>query len=333
MHSIKKITILEFAPCADALYSIKQDPAEGYLLADDESVTFRAGAVIRPHSRGTNAGGKATNVARVIDKLLEEDEAGVELIVFRADSPEGRYIHDLQINELRRVEVRPVVVEATGRFCINLSDPSNVRERVEFNISPHPLWKESSVDKALDAAKQISTDILLLAGHPPLVEPELHPAGDLPASVIRSIAGAPAITLDTSKSALAKCLSGLRQPDLVKVNSEEFASVSRDIWASFKGILVITDSGGCNLHCEGPDGPPIRIKAPLLERVYSTVGAGDATHAGLVLALWVRGYDPERAARFGMAVAAATVSSPNSTRGITREAVQHFFEMLDDKAG
>ncbi|MGH9759851.1 MAG: hypothetical protein ACREAC_03305, partial [Blastocatellia bacterium] len=125
MRAIRKITILEFAPCADTIYSIRRDPNEGYLSANGESVTIRTGIRLRPHEGATYAGGKATNVARVIDKLLEDDEqVDVELIVFRPDSPEGRYIHDLQISELRRVRVRPVIVDSTARFCINLSDPS-----------------------------------------------------------------------------------------------------------------------------------------------------------------------------------------------------------------
>ena len=85
-----KITILEFTPCVDWIYHFRHDEEEGYIAGDERQVTIRSGAKLRPHTASIYAGGKATNVARVIDKLLNADDTvDVELVVFRPDSPEG----------------------------------------------------------------------------------------------------------------------------------------------------------------------------------------------------------------------------------------------------
>src|SRR5919205_3250841 len=120
-----RITILEFTPCADSIFHVRRDPDEGYEASDGRAVTIRAGAKLRPQAISTYAGGKATNVARVIDKLLSDTDAvDIDLVVFRPDSSEGRYLHDLQTRDLNRVRVRPVIIEGVARFCIDLTDPT-----------------------------------------------------------------------------------------------------------------------------------------------------------------------------------------------------------------
>jgi hypothetical protein len=59
-----RISILEFAPCADWIYHIRRDPEEGYLAGDERSVTIGSGVKLRPQTASSYAGGKATNVAR-----------------------------------------------------------------------------------------------------------------------------------------------------------------------------------------------------------------------------------------------------------------------------
>src|SRR5919206_4797556 len=107
-----RITILEFTPCADSIFHVRRNSDEGYVASDGREVQIKAGAKLRPQLITTYAGGKATNVARVMDRLLRDAEAvDVELIVFRPDSPEGRYLDDLQTSALSRVRVRPVIIE------------------------------------------------------------------------------------------------------------------------------------------------------------------------------------------------------------------------------
>jgi fructose-1-phosphate kinase PfkB-like protein len=327
MPPVKKITILELAPCADTLLGIRRDPEEGYASADRGMVAIRSGARLRPQVLSINAGGKATNVAGVMDRLLgARDEVEVELVVFRPDSAEGRYIAELQARELTHVKVRSVIVESTARFCINLSDPASpASSRVEFNLSPRVIWQPDAVEAAVSSAGRITTDLLLLAGNPPAIAPECKLAAGLPASILGTATGAAAISIDIEKGALAHCLEGRRQPDVVKINHDEYLSVDSQHWATYRGTLVVTDDDGCTAWEPGPTGGSVRIGRPQGHLVFSTVGAGDAAHAGFTMARWVWGFDIMRAAQYAMATSAAAVSSPEGTRGVAREDVERFF--------
>ena len=328
---IRRIAILELAPCADTLLEIRQDRDEGYLDARDGTISLRSGSRLRPRVMGTYAGGKATNVARVMDVLLgPEDDVQIELIVFRPDSPEGRYIAELQSAELSRVQVRSVLVDSTARFCVNLSDPAALSSKtpVEFNISPRVIWQPPAVTTAIQVARHLQTDLLVLAGNPPVSGTGSNVLADLPATIMAATPGPPRSTVDIGNGPLDLILGG-RHPDVIKINDEEYASVDQTAWTCYSGMLVVTDSAGCNVWEKGPGGPCVRVPAANVHDVYSTVGAGDAAHAAFTLATWVWGYDPVRAARYSMAAAAAAVSNPVGTRGITRAAVDQFFEEFE----
>ena len=326
-----RITILEFAPCADSIYHIRRDPEEGYVASRARAITIQSGAKLRPRAVSTYAGGKATNVARVIDRLLDtDDKAEIELIVFRPDSPEGRYIHELQIQALTRVRVQPVIIKGRARFCVDLTDPTTDGEgRVEFNISPRALWEQSAIDQATDVASGISTDLLLLAGAPPVIEANSATAVDLYSNIIEEIRPrARIISVDTENGALASCLKSDRRPDVVKINNDEYASVNEAVWNDFSGTLLVTDASGCRFWESGTSRSPARVQAIKVGTLYSTIGAGDAVHAGFTLARWVWGFDLIEAVRYGQATAAASVSSSDGTRGITKQAVEQFFSKL-----
>jgi fructose-1-phosphate kinase PfkB-like protein len=326
-----RVTILEFTPCADTIFHVRRDADEGYVASDGRAITIKAGAKLRPRTISTYAGGKATNVARVLDKLLTEaDAVEAELVVFRPDSPEGRYLHDLQTGALSRVRVRPVIVESRARFCIDLTDPATTDEdRVEFNISPRALWAESALSAALDSVSQIQSDVLLLAGNPPVIESSGAMAADLYAQVInamRSRAGL--ISLDAEKAALANSLLAAR-PDVIKINDAEYGSVDPALWEGFDSTLVVTDARGCRVWPDRSRDAAVRVEGVQTRARYSTIGAGDAMHAGFTLARWVRGLDLVQAVRYGQAAAAASVNSPEGTRGITAAAVEAFFSGMN----
>src|SRR5262245_34601645 len=208
-----QITILEFAPCADWIYHLRRDDEEGYAAGDERLITIRSGVKMRPRTASIYAGGKATNVARVIDNLLnKDDDVDIELIVFRPDSPEGRYIHDLQTSALNHVRVHPVIIEGTSRLCVDLLDPTTPPEsRVAFNISPRVVWKGSALDVIYNFAHHISTDLLLMAGNPPLIESENEEA-KMPtrfyAQIIEQVRTlVQTISIDVEKKNLENCLS------------------------------------------------------------------------------------------------------------------------------
>ena len=328
-----RITILEFAPCADWIYHLRRDEEEGYVVGDERLITIRSGAKLRPRTASIYAGGKATNVARVIDKLLNEnDDVEIELVVFRPDSPEGRYIHDLQISALNRVRVQPIIIEGTSRLCVDLLDPTTTPEsRVAFNISPRAIWKEPTLDVVYDFADHLSTDLLLMAGNPPLIESENEEA-KIPtrfyAQIIEQVRNrVQTISIDVEKKNLENCLSSHTSPDVIKINDVECAWIKAELWNRFAGTLVVTDARGCWVQAQ--QGKRTRVQGAKIEKLYSTIGAGDAVHAGFTFARHLRGFDAIRAARFGQAVAAASVSVADGTRGITKEVVENYFTQLE----
>ncbi len=326
-----KITILEFAPCADTIYHIARDAEEGYIAGDAETLTLRSGAKLRPRSVSAYAGGKATNVARVIEKLLKpEDQVEIELVVFRPDSAEGRYIHELQTAALNRVQIRPAIIRGKARFCIDLTDPTTPSDqRVEFNISPRALWEPDALEVAQQFVATLSTDLLLLAGNPPVIEPAGRMAIELYAQIIATVRSrVKVVSVDIEKEALRQCLAASRQPDVIKINTDEHRW-AENLWDGFRGTLVVTDASGCLVSEDG--SPPSRVRGASIEKLYSTIGAGDAVHAGFTLARWVWGFDLTRAARYGQAAAAATVSSLEGTRGVSGEAVEQFFAKIESK--
>lgn len=325
------ITILEFAPCVDWIYHFRRDEAEGYVTGDEHQVTIRSGAKLRPQTASIYAGGKATNVARVMDKLLkEEDAAEVELVVFRPDSPEGRYIHELQTTALQRVRVRPVLIKGLARLCVDLLDPSTpAAHRPTFNLSPRAVWQAEARVTAHQLVSEISTDLLLLAGNPPVLEATDEMAVELYAEIIEATRGrVNIISLDAEKQTLANCLQAKSQPDVIKINAEEGAWIAAKLWENFAGTLVVTDAKGC--LAQEKNHPPQRVRGATIATLYSTIGAGDAVHAGFTLARWVWGFDFVRASRFAQAAAAATVSAVEGTRGITRESVEKWFAELEN---
>jgi len=326
-----RITILEFTPCADSIFHVRRDSEEGYIESDGRAVRIKAGAKLRPQAISTYAGGKATNVARVMEKLLRETDAvDIELIVFRPDSPEGRYLHDLQTSALNRVRVRPVIIEGRARFCIDLTDPTtSENNRVEFNISPRAVWAESATAVALRFASQITSDLLLIAGNPPFIENRAAMAVDLYAQVIAEVRSRVAvISLDAEKTALANCLGRAARPDVIKINEAEYASVDAALWDDFSGALLVTDARGCGVWQDRARDAMVRVEGLQTRAQYSTIGAGDAMHAGFAIARWVRGFDLAQAARYGQATAAASVNAPEGTRGVSAAMVERFFVEL-----
>jgi fructose-1-phosphate kinase PfkB-like protein len=324
-----KITILEFAPCADSIYHIHRDREEGYVAGDASDVHLKSGAKLRPRLVSTYAGGKATNVARVMDKLLRpEDEVEIELVVFRPDSPEGRYIHDLQTTALKRVQITPVIIRGCARLCVDLTDPATAKDaRVEFNISPRAVWEESALEVALDYTSKLTADLLLFAGNPPLIGPEGPMAVGLYAQIIEQASPrVNIISVDAEKETLARCLRQTAEPRVIKINHDEHDWIDRAMWNDFRGTLLVTDARGCRVREGNRDA--VEVAGVEVGRLYSTIGAGDAVHAGFTLARWVWGMDAARAARYGQAAAASSVTSPDGTRGVNSESVERFFNQL-----
>jgi len=351
-----RLTILEWAPAADALYSIACDPLRGYAGVEGHFIQIGQGVKLRPTIEAYYAGGKATNVARILDRLLElpadaglwdeaEGRFRVELVTLLPDTPAGRFIADLQRTEMQRVQLRFAPAPGEARLCVNLADPSTRGSPgglVEFNLSPFVVW-ETGTEALLEAVvEELATDWLILAGKPPL-GPGL--SDHLTARLVRRVKGRQPGTFvsldlggrsadDEGSRQLSHCLAGEEQPDAILINQEEYAAVEPALWARYAGILIVHDAGGCWLR-RGPGASVFDWKATprdvpaLAPEAYATIGAGDAVHAGFALG-WLRTGDLWQAVRYSQAVAAAVVSHPRATTGLTPERVRAFLERGDE---
>ena len=135
------------------------------------------------------------------------------------------------------------------------------------------------------------------------------------------------ISIDVEKKNLENCLSSYISPDVIKINDSECAWVKAELWDRFTGTVVVSDAQGCWVQVQ--QGERRRVQGAKIEKLFSTIGAGDAVHAGFTLARQLRGFDAIRAARYGQAVAAASVTVTDGTRGITRDAVENYFTQLE----
>lgn len=325
----KKITILELAPCADTIYQMRPDGEEGYIASDGETLSIRCGAKLRPRTVSVYAGGKSTNVARIMDRLLgAEDPVTVELVVFRPNNPEGRFIHDLQASALSRVRLRPIIAHGSARLCIDLSDPDTLLDRhVEFNISPRVVWEPRTLEAVEQFADQLDSDLVVAAGNPPVLVDGGSPVADLYARIIgRAGPNVRAWSFDVEKTVLTEVIAATPQPAVIKINEKEYSSVESRIWETFRGTLLVTDSTGCRLWEDRERDEMKRVHGARLEKIYSTIGAGDAVHAGFTVARWVWGWESIEAAQYGLAAGAAAVSSPEGTRDVTKADVDRIFD-------
>ena len=271
---------------------------------------LQPGQVQSATSSREDAGGKGINVARVVAA------AGVSTIAVlplaQAD-PFGA--------ALRASAVPSSAVQVAGHVRANLTitDPAGVTTKLNL---PGATLSPADVDALIAAVVAASegADWLVLAGSLP------PGAGDrLYVDITRAVrerwaAAAPRVAIDTSGAAL-RAVVAEATPDLIKPNDEELADlagvqldegadlaaavlpVARELVPSrVAAALVTLGAAGAVLVTE--DGAwqavPPRI------RVVSTVGAGDSSLAGYLLAD-VAGEDPAgrllRSVRYGAAAA------------------------------
>lgn len=279
----------------------------------DRTITLEAplrpGDVQSAASAREDAGGKGINVSRVIAA------AGVGTLAVLPLAEGDPFAVAL---EATRIATRAVPVQGSTRANVTITDPAGVTTKLNL---PGARLSEADAAAVVRAAVEASRGArwLVLAGSlPPGV------AEDFYVDVIEAVraaygAGAPRIAVDTSGPALAAVVARGR-PDLIKPNDEELAelagsaipegdlaravvSVARSLVPARVGAALVT------LGADGAvlvDADGAWTAAPPAIRVVSTVGAGDSSLAGYLLAD-AAGGDPEerlrRAVRYGSAAA------------------------------
>lgn len=270
---------------------------------------LRPGEVQSATAEREDAGGKGINVARVIAA------ADVEVLAVLPLSPEDPFAAPLRST---RIAARTVAIQGRVRANITIADPAGVTTKL--NLAGAPLRGEDAA-AVVRAVVEVSrgADWLVLAGSlPPNTDDGFY------VDIIRAVRGelgdgAPAIAVDTSGPALAAVVAdGL--PDLIKPNDDELAElIGRPLPEGDLAVAVAEAAralvplrAGSALVTLGARGAVLvtaddawTASAPSI-RVASTVGAGDSSLAGYLLAA-AEGADPaerlRRAVRYGAAAA------------------------------
>lgn len=279
----------------------------------DRTITLehplRPGDVQTAVSDREDAGGKGINVAKVIAAAGAESLAVLPLA---ADDPFR--------SSLRASGVPARVVPIDGRARANLTIADSAGVTTKLNLAGAPLEPTDAaalIHAVVDAARD--ADWLVLAGSlPPGLDAHFY------VDVIRAVRDdlgqrAPAIAVDTSGPALAAVVAE-GHVDLIKPNDDELAELidrplSGDALpesaADAARILVphqvasaLITLGSRGAILVSADGAWSATPPPI--RVTSTVGAGDSSLAGYLLAAVAGASAPDRlrqAVRYGAAAA------------------------------
>lgn len=279
------------------------------------AAALRVGEVQAAESAREDAGGKGINVARVISAASQRTLAVVPL--FPGDPFAAALRH-------AAVPVRSVPATGPARANITIADADGVTTKLNLPGVPMSGEDAARLVEAIVVAAE-GADWLVLAGS---LAPGL--ADDFYVTVIRAVRGrwadgAPLIAVDTSGPALSAVVAAGR-PDLIKPNDEELADLAgvaigtdRDLPDAVHAIArsLVPDRVGAALVTLGADGAVLVTSegawhgTPPPTRVRSTVGAGDSSLAGYLLAA-TAGATPEERIRSGIRYGSAAAALPGT---------------------
>jgi len=272
------------------------------------------GAVQTAASQREDAGGKGINVARVVAAAGVESTAVLPLA---QDDPFDAV--------LRRtgVPARRVVVGGRARSNVTITDPAGITTKLNLPGATLASDEAAAVVDAVVSASEGARWLALAGSLPPGVGDAFY------VEVIRAVRAAhgdaaPRVAVDTSGPAL-RAVVDHATPDLIKPNDEELAelagvdladgdlvdaviTIARRIVPSKVRAALITlgPAGAVLVDADGAwVGTPPRI------RVASTVGAGDSSLAGFLLAE-TEGAPPDERLRQAIRYGAAAASLPGT---------------------
>jgi len=272
------------------------------------------GAVHRVDAMTSQAGGKGVNISRA---AVSAGLGTVAVLPALADDP---FVHEL---EHAGIECYPATPAGEIRVNLTLTEPDGTTTKLngpgaEVTAEHLADLADTLVAHAVDGAWTV------LAGSLPPGAP-----ADFYATLVPRLRGLSRIAVDTSDAPLAALVDALpgSAPDLLKPNAEELASVTgvdaaaleADPGAAAKAARTLVERGvGTVLATLGSKGA-VLVQAdgawfapPPPTVVVSTVGAGDSTLFGYLLAE-IRGLAaPERLA-LAVAYGAAAAGLPGTT--------------------
>jgi 1-phosphofructokinase len=294
------------------IITLTANPAVDRTIEIDSAI--RRGGVYRALRVGDEAGGKGVNVARAVA------HAGYPAVaVLPADD------EDSLVRGLADAGVHPVNVPIgyPSRVNITVTEPDGTTTKFNDPGKPFPAGVVAAVTEALVERSVGARWVVLSGSLPPKVTPSwyaqltaiLHQHGRL-------------VAVDTSGAPLeATVRSALRLPDLLKPNSEELAFVTGAdadqveddpaLAAALAATLVDRGAGGVLATLGGSgavlvtaSGAWLATPAPIV--LKSTVGAGDASLAGYLIAA-TEDRPAEDRLRYAVAYGSAAAALPGST--------------------
>lgn len=262
---------------------------------------FETSRVTRVRECTPTAGGKGLNVARVAS-ILGENVFATGFI----GGHSGRYVEEMLKSD--RIENDFVRVDGETRTCINVIDRNG---RSTELLEPGVTVNEENRSEFLTKFAQIikKSSVIVLSGSMPRgCGPEFYP------ELIRlAKKDGCKVILDTSGENLKQGIKA--QPTMIKPNRDEIGAllgtdaVGRD--ELVRAAQTLHDGGiayvAVSLGKEGAllvCGEGVFIGTPPDVKVVNTVGCGDSMVAAFA-AGFERGYGPEQALKFALAVSSA----------------------------
>ena len=280
----------------------------------DRTITLegalRPGEVQSATSVREDAGGKGINVARVVAA------AGVETIAVLPLADDDPFDTALRVS---RLPARRVPITGHVRANLTITDPAGVTTKLNLPGAALDAADRAAVVDAVVAASDGARWLVLAGSLPP------GAGADFYVQVVLAVRGAygersPLIAVDTSGPALSAVVAQAA-PDLIKPNDEELAELAGaeldgdgDLAGEMLRVArtLVPGRTRAALVTLGAQGAVLidadgawHAAAPRIT-VVSTVGAGDSSLAGYLLAD-LEGASPEdrlrRAVRYGAAAA------------------------------
>lgn len=285
----------------------------------DRTITLDAalqpGEVQAAASAREDAGGKGINVARVVAA------AGVETVAVLPLAEDDPFEAALRASH---VPARVVDVEGHVRANVTITDPAGVTTKLNLPGATLSAADVEGLVSAVVAASEGASWLVLAGSLPPGAGEHLY------VDITRAVrsrwgAGAPCVAIDTSGAALRAVVEHA-SPDLIKPNDEELAELAgvdldagSDLATAVLPVAraLVPGKVAAALVTLGADGAVLvngdgawQATPPRI-RVVSTVGAGDSSLAGYLLAD-VAGDDPADRLRRSVRYGAAAASLPGT---------------------